>query len=74
MGGVGQITSLISHHLIAQMPALAQRRAGKIGGGAWRGKAPSAAALIQPVLQGWRTRSLGGGDMFFGGFAVFFSF
>lgn len=44
------------------------------GGGAWRGKAPSAAALIQPVLQGWRTRSLGGGDMFFGGFGVFFSF
>jgi len=24
MGGVGQISSLISHHLIAQMPALAR--------------------------------------------------
>lgn len=35
MGGVGQIASLISHHLIAEMPALAQRRAGEMGGG-WR--------------------------------------
>lgn len=60
MGGVGQIASLISHHLIAEMPALVQRRAGEIGGGR-RGKAPSAAALTQAVLQWWRTCSLGGG-------------
>lgn len=59
MGGVGQIASLISHPLIAQMPALAQRRAGESGGGR-RGKAPSAAALTRAGLEGWRTHSLRG--------------
>lgn len=50
MGGVGQIASLISLHLIAQTPGLVQRRAGEIGGGR-RGKTPPAAALAWAVLQ-----------------------
>lgn len=73
MGGVGQITSLISHHLIAQMPALAQRRAGKIGGGGgMEGKGPFGSSSDSACFTGMENPQPGRGGHVFWWFCGFF--
>lgn len=62
MGGVGQIASLISHHLIAQMPALAL---GRLAGGRRRERPFSCSSGSGCFTAMESTQSeAGGGDSF----------
>lgn len=63
MGGVGQIASLISHHLIAQMPALAL---GRLAGGRRRERpfSCSSGSGCFTVMEGTQAEA-GDGDFFF---------